>query len=75
MDYSPWFDFSSPKMFVRKVCHCKEYVKRNLMALFQSHSTFIWGATSVCSSDDLYYTCTFLSTLVTPHWKVLLYEH
>ena len=47
MDYSPWFDFSSPKMFVRKVWHFKEYVKRNLMALFQSHSTFIWVATSI----------------------------
>ena len=33
MDYSPWFDFDSPKNIVRKVCHSKGNEKGNLMAL------------------------------------------
>ena len=33
MDYSPWFDFGSPKKVLRKVYHSKVNKKRNLMAL------------------------------------------
>ena len=33
MDYSPWFQFGSPKIVRRKVCHHKVIEKRNLMAL------------------------------------------
>ena len=33
MDYSPWFDFWSPKKVFRKVYHLKGNEKRNLMAL------------------------------------------
>ena len=33
MDYSPWFDFRSPKTILRKVCHSKELEKINLMVL------------------------------------------
>ena len=33
MDYSPWFDFGSPKNILREVYHSKENEKRNLMAL------------------------------------------
>ena len=32
MDYSPWFDFWSPKKVRRKLCHSKGNEKRNLMA-------------------------------------------
>ena len=31
MDYSPWFDFVSPKKVLRKVCHLVVNEKRNLM--------------------------------------------
>ena len=33
MDYSPWFDFVSPKKVLRKVYHSIGNEKRNLMAL------------------------------------------
>ena len=33
MDYSPWFDFCTPKKVLRKVYHLKGNEKRNLMAL------------------------------------------
>ena len=33
MDYSPWFDFQSPKKVLRKVYHSIENEKRSLMAL------------------------------------------
>ena len=33
MDYSPWFDFRSPKKVLSKVCHSKGNEKRSLMAL------------------------------------------
>ena len=33
MDYNPWFDFGSPKKVLRKVCHTKESVKKNLLIL------------------------------------------
>ena len=33
MDYSPWFDFRSPKKVWRNLCHPKVIKKINLMAL------------------------------------------
>ena len=33
VDYSPWFDFGSPKKVLRNVCHPKGNEQRNLMAL------------------------------------------
>ena len=33
MDYSPWFDFWSPKKVFRKVYHLKGNQKTNLMVL------------------------------------------
>ena len=33
MDYSPWFDFGSPKNVLRKTCQLNVYEKRNLMTL------------------------------------------
>ena len=32
MDYSPWFDFWSPKKVLRKVCHSIQIENRNLVA-------------------------------------------
>ena len=33
MDYSPWFDFGSPKKVLIKLCHSIDNEKRNLMAV------------------------------------------